>query len=303
MVGTANDVGNLHVDVVDHDAQMIGRHAVRAQQDKIFDRCEVVLDAAKHLIGKFDFSCGWHFEAKDLGLALAFSLLDLGRPSGCGKCHHTSRAALPEPQPHAWPSATPQNKSMGRLCPIPAVLTRPTILLQPLRLEERSFVPVQSQPAHALENAFHHFGRRPLDVRVFNAKDELSVVMLCEEPIEEGGSGATDVEVAGWGGSEANSNLGQRRFSCRKISLEETANREDAKDAKKALAIGYRLFSICCSADAFAIMSRPMITKPTSRLFAPSRFAWGIQAIRLSLSMRPSSQPGLHRSSDDRPLP
>jgi hypothetical protein len=84
-----------------------------------------------------------------------------------------------------------------------------TILIQSLRLKERPFVPIQSQPAHALENAFHHFGRRTLDVRVFNAKDELSLVMLCKEPVEERGSGATDVEVAGWGGCEANADLRQ----------------------------------------------------------------------------------------------
>ena len=56
MVGTANDVGNLHVDVIDNDAQVVGRHAVRAQQYKIFDRGKVVLDASKYLIGKFDLS-------------------------------------------------------------------------------------------------------------------------------------------------------------------------------------------------------------------------------------------------------
>src|SRR6476660_9593315 len=58
---------------------MVGRHAVRAQQDKVFDGGKVVLDASKYLIGKFDFPCGWHFETKDPRLALAFSLLYLGR--------------------------------------------------------------------------------------------------------------------------------------------------------------------------------------------------------------------------------
>ncbi len=37
-------------------------------------------------------------------------------------------------------------------------------------------------------------------------------MMLCEEPIEESGSGATDVEVAGWGGSEADPDLSQAKF-------------------------------------------------------------------------------------------
>jgi hypothetical protein len=100
-----------------------------------------------------------------------------------------------------------------------------------------------------LENAFHHFGGRTLHIRVFNAKDELSLVMLREKPVEESGSGATDVEVAGWGGSEADTNLRQRRFSCRKTSPEEqqTAKARRTPRDHWLLVTGYFLFAI--SAD------------------------------------------------------
>jgi hypothetical protein len=36
--------------------------------------------------------------------------------------------------------------------------------------------------------------------------------MLREKPVEESGPGATDVEVAGWGGSEADPDLRQAEF-------------------------------------------------------------------------------------------
>src|SRR5207247_6136756 len=77
VVRTANDMGNLHVDVIDHNSQMIGGHAVRAQQHEVFDSCQIVLDSATHVIGKSNFSFGWDFEAKDLGVTFAFSFLDL----------------------------------------------------------------------------------------------------------------------------------------------------------------------------------------------------------------------------------
>ena len=37
VVGAADDVGDVHVDVVHHDAQLIGGKSIRAQQDEILN--------------------------------------------------------------------------------------------------------------------------------------------------------------------------------------------------------------------------------------------------------------------------
>src|SRR5258706_2728761 len=202
-------MGDLHVDVVDDNTQMVGRHAVRSKQYKILDRGEAVLNTAKYLIGEFNRSFRRHLEAEDLGLALTLSFLDLGI------CQNPASAIILPGQ-----LCLRDSLSLGRQrlygtkarIGVPRCLQlrrHATILIQSLRLKERPLVPVQSQPAHALENAFDHFGGRPLDVCVFNAEDEPSLVMLCEEPIEKRGSGATDMEEAGWGGCEANPDLRQ----------------------------------------------------------------------------------------------
>ena len=78
VISATNDVGDLHIDVVNHNSQVIGGHAIRTKQYKIFDRCEVVLDASKHMICKFDLSLRWNLEAKNVGLTLAFLVLDVG---------------------------------------------------------------------------------------------------------------------------------------------------------------------------------------------------------------------------------
>ena len=50
MVGAADNVRHAHVDVVDYHAEVIGRHAIRAQQNEIFDLGVGELDAAKNRV-------------------------------------------------------------------------------------------------------------------------------------------------------------------------------------------------------------------------------------------------------------
>ena len=60
-----------------------------------------------------------------------------------------------------------------------------------------ALVPVEPEPSHAVEDAVDHLGGRALDVGVLDAEDERAAVVPGEEPVEEGGAGAADVEVAG----------------------------------------------------------------------------------------------------------
>src|SRR5262249_7625609 len=77
--------------------------------------------------------------------------------------------------------------------------------VQPLRLEvggrgallARALVPVHPQPGEAVEDGLHGLGGGALLVRVLDAQDEDAAVALRMEVVEEGGAGATDVEVTG----------------------------------------------------------------------------------------------------------
>ena len=66
-------------------------------------------------------------------------------------------------------------------------------------------VPIEPEPAQAVENPFDHLRRRSLDVGVLDAQHEHAAVTTREQPVEERRARAADVEVAGRRRSEANS--------------------------------------------------------------------------------------------------
>ena len=65
-----------------------------------------------------------------------------------------------------------------------------------------ALVPVEAEPAHALQNAVDHLCGRALEVGVLNAQDERAAVMAGEQPVEQRGAGAADVQIAGGRGRE-----------------------------------------------------------------------------------------------------
>src|SRR5262249_34262399 len=87
-----------------------------------------------------------------------------------------------------------------------------TMSIKPLRLEiramvaadRRTFVPVQTEPAQAVENPLNHRVGRSFRVGVFDAEDEHAARPPCIEPVEERSARPTDMQVAGWRWSEAN---------------------------------------------------------------------------------------------------
>ena len=61
---------------------------------------------------------------------------------------------------------------------------------------ERAFIPGEAKPAQAVEDDLHGFLRVARGVGVFDAQDEGAAGMAGVEPVEEGGAGAADVEEA-----------------------------------------------------------------------------------------------------------
>ena len=70
--------------------------------------------------------------------------------------------------------------------------------IRPVRSADiRALVPLEPQPAQALENSADHLRRRPLEVGVFDAQHERAAVPPGEEIVEKRGTRAADVQVAG----------------------------------------------------------------------------------------------------------
>src|SRR5262249_52476853 len=65
-----------------------------------------------------------------------------------------------------------------------------------LRLEEGALVPVEAEPPEALEVLVHRRLSRAFPIGVLEPEHEAAAVVAREEPVEEGGSRAPDVQVA-----------------------------------------------------------------------------------------------------------
>src|SRR5690242_18312303 len=76
----------------------------------------------------------------------------------------------------------------------------------------RTLVPIEPEPAQAVDDSLHHLPRRALRVGVLDAQHEDAAVAPREEPVEEGRAGAADVKVAGGRGGEADAGLGHSRI-------------------------------------------------------------------------------------------
>ena len=73
-----------------------------------------------------------------------------------------------------------------------------------VRLEHGLGVPVDPQPDEALENRPRVLLRRAGLIGVLYPQQELAAGLAGEKPVEDGGAGTADMQVAGRGGSEAN---------------------------------------------------------------------------------------------------
>ena len=73
-----------------------------------------------------------------------------------------------------------------------------------------AFIPVEAEPAHALQDAVNHLRGRALEIGVLNAQDERAAMMAGEQPIEQCGAGAAHMQVSGGRGRETDARAGGR---------------------------------------------------------------------------------------------
>jgi len=74
-----------------------------------------------------------------------------------------------------------------------------------LGLVDGGAIPVETKPFERSENDVDEFGPRPLCISVFDAKHKLAALLAGKEPVEKGGSSATNMEIARWGRGKADS--------------------------------------------------------------------------------------------------
>src|SRR5690606_15330994 len=76
-----------------------------------------------------------------------------------------------------------------------------------MRLEIGLAVPVEAQPVHAVENRVDRLPGGADLVGILDAQQELAAVVAGEQPVEQSGTSAADMEEAGGRGREAGDDL------------------------------------------------------------------------------------------------
>ena len=183
------DVGDAHIDVVDNSAELISGQggpatgaASRAHENKILDFVILHFAGTKH--GVFEARGGAQRYAKAYGRILI----------GGGGLTLAATAANDAPY-----FALAGGRIVRRVAP--GVFLRGAVAEiggacgeqligsgsvtgQALRLEERPFIPVESEPIQSVENAFHQFRPITLNVCVFDSKNKDATAIPGKEPIE-----------------------------------------------------------------------------------------------------------------------
>ena len=78
-----------------------------------------------------------------------------------------------------------------------------------LGLEDRPLIPIELQPAQRVEDLLDVLGRGALAVGVLDAKHQRAPLAARQQPVEQGGAGAPDVERPGGRGSEPHAHGGR----------------------------------------------------------------------------------------------
>ena len=203
MIGAADDVGDPHIHVVGDHAQVVGGTAIGAQQHEVFQFGVGELYSAENGVVEKRAARLGHGKADGRGLSCspaagAFFARNLAAGSfvawraACGGC---SRAALL--QFFLGAKAIIGVSGGYEFRRILAVH------FDALSLMVGAFIPVEAEPAHALQNALDHFRGGALEIGVFNAQDQGPAIVPGEQPVEQRRAGSAHVQITSRRGCEA----------------------------------------------------------------------------------------------------
>ncbi len=211
VIVTPHHMRDLHLHIVGHDRQLVGRVAVRAQDDEVFDGRAVDLDRAVHEIVESD-DADRDFEAHGARPLVPLARGDVIRRQMPAQAIVFPAPGLLLPSLPAALDLFRRAVAVVRAAACDKLRCHRAMTIDPLRLKVRcvvaaragAFIPVQAEPAQAVEDPADHLVRRSLGVGVFDAEDERAAVPPREEPVEERGTRPAYMEVPGWRRSKSN---------------------------------------------------------------------------------------------------
>ena len=190
----ADDVGDAHVDVVDHGRQGVEEQAILADQHRIRHRCGVDLGVAAGQVLPGD-PLAVQPEAPVRTTALGL----VGGPVGFAQAQGGAIIDRRQAARELHLAAAIQFvggfiagvQTAGRLEPRSGLL----VAVEPLRLVV-ALIPDEAEPGQVVLDALFELGRGAGQVGVVDAQDEGAALPLGEHPVDQGGADIADVQFA-----------------------------------------------------------------------------------------------------------
>ena len=199
MIVAADDMGHAHVVIVDDDGQHVGRRAVGAQQDHVVELGVLDRDLALHRVLDDRLPGLRRLEAHDR-LHVGGGLLRVAVAPAAVVAHRLAGGLLRSP--HLIEFLRRGIAVIGMA--LGQHLVRDLGMAGGAReLIGDLAVPRQAEPGEPIQDRRDRRLGRARAVGVLDAQQVLAAVMLGEEPVEQGRSGAADMQVAGGRGGEA----------------------------------------------------------------------------------------------------
>jgi hypothetical protein len=206
VVLAADDVADANVDVVGAGGEMVGGHAIAAEEGEIFDVGGGFGLRAVDSVGEMNLVAGFarHTEAEGKRIASGGATIAFG----AGKIGH---AGIEEPSALGAGFFAVAGVGGGEVAVGETFFKdRPgDFAMEVEALGLLVFlVPTEVEPAQAVEYGGDGGVGVALDVGIVETEDHGAIVMAGIEPVKDKGAGATDVEKSGGGGRKANARLG-----------------------------------------------------------------------------------------------
>ena len=209
-------VADFHKVVVGHHRQVIGGEAVGLQDDEVLLQLIAPFHVAAYQVVDSRHARLRHGEADNP------VVVSHGLASGPVPAPPTAVAAVSLSGPPVGPPQ-PFQFLAAAIAVIGVVLVeklfrQPLVNFQPVRLliggvrplDLRPFVPVNVQPAQAVQNGLDRSLNQPVLVGIFNAYNKLSAMVTGEKPVEQCGSDVADMGLSRGAGGVSDTNLGSQ---------------------------------------------------------------------------------------------
>ena len=221
MLLRANNVSDFGRRIVDDTGQMVEAGAVGPLDDVILLGAPGDLLRAEHKIFELAEALAGHFHTDHALAALGGETVDVfGAIGGPAAIVHKGLLGFFGFLPQGLEFFGPGEVAVG----VPAgeqLFGGGLVELAPLRLKvgrmraggtaavgRGAFIPIDAQPLEAVQDGGEGFGDVTGLVGVVDPQDELAAVLAGEEPVEQGGANAADVQVTGGAGSESGADHG-----------------------------------------------------------------------------------------------